>query len=154
MLNIEKFMIEVNHAPAGSEEVTSSALSLTYKDPESNFFDRIRVLDDLTHGQPPRWPASKVEDRLDAEAKLLKMDIKDKEAQTLMAGDARFMWRAYWIAFAVAFFIPIMVVLTKWLLPRELSDYYSRRFQHEIGNPDFRLSPLAGRSARGGGRRA
>ena len=96
-----------------------------------DFFERLRVIEDLRAGKAPQWPVLP-EDRIKEIAD--ELDLEDPTLEQ-RAGRGHFFERSYWAVFFVALVIPMLAVAFKLAMPMDLKNYYSLEYQAERGNP-------------------
>lgn len=142
----------------------------TYSDPPYNFFQRLRIIEDLKAGRPARWKDNGLERRelisfykikdnnpdeeeasetarlaaLNENPQLSPSEVEKagaqgaKEARAAarrLEEEANLFTFTYWAWFALAMFIPVMVLGMKlFLLPQALKEYYSTDSQRKGGN--------------------
>ena len=128
-----------------------------YQVPAYDFFEQLRVLGDLRRGAPPLWsgvPTSAAAQL--AEVFSLADPVPCEDAARARAGgcDAQRWQRhlaatavyrySYYVVYAIALVIPLMVFATKLLMAPELKTYYSAAAQARAGNPEaLRLQAIA-----------
>lgn len=129
-------------SPNGYQEIVSSGGNYTYRFNAPPFFERLRMLDDLTEGLPPRWPTGTPSpeeiDLLDAQ---LHMDHPDALDYEVELRESERLWTMWWATLAVGMIIPVIAFLFKLMIPKDLKDYYRPSFQFRQLNPGTRLRP-------------
>lgn len=100
--------------------------------PVYDFFSRLRVLDDLYHGRPPRWPdiPQKMKTFLMEEFGLFGL------APERLREEANQYKFTYYVVYAIAFIIPLLLVAMKFLIASELTGYYSVEHQAKAENKE------------------
>jgi hypothetical protein len=107
-----------------------------YEAPSYDFFEQLRVLQDLREGVWAKWPIDPA----------MQKDLAKKYGlewhpahDPRLASEAKLFDRTYWVTFAIAFVIPMLVLAVKLLMARELAAYFSSEYQARNGNPDALL---------------
>lgn len=126
-----------------------------YLPPVYDFFEKLRVLDDLRRGYAPRWPGLDSSESQALAVLYGLQDVRPCVSQALPGGPSpdldpacdpelwtRFQHqraqlnRSYWMVFGIALVIPLLVIATKLLMTGELAAYYSSAYQAAAGQRD------------------
>lgn len=147
--HLRQFVSNIYNGAPG-ETITDSLTGRTFTARPYDFFERLRVLDDLCAGRLPRWPSGEVsqeelavlKDELKlptippgAEASDAQRTLWDRanDDMTREAVSLRVIW---WVTQAIGMFVPLLTLLYKLMLPQDLTQYYSVAWQLQIGNPE------------------
>ncbi|MBI4853510.1 MAG: DUF4407 domain-containing protein [Acidobacteria bacterium] len=130
--NLQKWITKVQANEPGKVLVEGD---LVYQPDNYDFFERLRIINDLYYGLPPRWPdgANEYEKQLNETFKIVN-PAKDQTLKDRREDEASQFRRTYWTVFAVAMFIPLLAMIMKIFMPKELQDYYSKEKQTSANN--------------------
>jgi hypothetical protein len=130
----------------------------TYRYPVYDFFEQLRVLADLRSGRPPLWRGASVsmvtalkqeyglEDvrpcgagsagsrRATAGAKGAEEEPCDPVAWERHQAQTHLFWISWLVIYGVALILPLLVIAMKFLVARELRDYYVEELQQRAGH--------------------
>jgi hypothetical protein len=132
-----KEWIKIAQSAAPGQPITNPNTGRILHPKPADFTDRLRILDDLRHGNPALWPPSSIEVRADA-IKLFGLEDPNRPDPVAMKRrqeDSTLFGRVYMIAFIMACVIPLLTIAFKSMFAGELRDYYSTRAQARAGNP-------------------
>ena len=110
-----------------------------YRPPEYDFFERLRVLEDLRAAEDARWPAGVRHDQMKKLSEDYGIDYvapEDVEGKRRLARDAALFEKSYKAAFGIALVIPLLILAVKFLMTPEVKAYYSSEHQAYAGNPE------------------
>ncbi len=149
--------------PIADPSIPREQTSFEYTFRGTTAFDQLRVLQELVHGLPPRWPAGLPDERRVEIASTFPVDrLTDAQEKAIVAGarscpsypwsrerlvdadpeidrriaESCLLQRSYDVAYAIALVIPLLVFAVKFLMPRELKHYFSVHQQAWAGNPE------------------
>jgi hypothetical protein len=137
---LENWIARVRTSNPGDvfEERPGDPSGWRYEDQSYDFFQKLRVLSDLSDGRPPRWPSEASDAHIEVLAKTFKFkglsEAENAEDALNRQIDSRFYTRAYWAVFVIAMVIPTLMLGFKLLQPEEMRHYYSSARQAEAGN--------------------
>jgi len=102
-----------------------------------DFFERLRVWEDLRHGRSAKWPEGLTEEEMKYIFENFKLQPlpTEYEAERLTAEASSHSFNHYAVLF-LGLFLPMLVLLFKLLLPEALKRYYSYDFQAYRGHPE------------------
>lgn len=107
----------------------------SYELPTYDFFEQLHIVWDLVCGRPSRWLKGTPQ---------IRQTLERKYGFPPTDRGKGWQWHLFIAVLAchlVALYIPLLVVtIKKFLMPRELRNYYSSRHQAEAGDPDALLS--------------
>ena len=135
-----------------TEEENRQAGGFTYKHPQYDFFEQLRVLSNLRRTENPRWRGATQQERdeIGAYFGLKDIDTQDVVAWRQFEEDAKLFNFTYWIVYFIALVIPLLVIAVKLLLSRELRGYFSAAYQDVAGNPEAKAFIAADREVERG----
>ncbi len=141
----------------GAQGPTAADLQnrFVYLPPSYDFFEKLRVLDDLRRGYAARWPGLDSAESQELATLYGLQDVRPCVSQAVQGGPSpdldpacdpelwtRFQHqraqlnRSYWMVFGIALVIPLLVIATKLLMTGELAAYYSSAYQAVAGQRD------------------
>lgn len=149
---LRRYVSEIYTGTPG-EPVAVEGLDRTFTARPYDFFERLRVLDDLCDGRPPRWPTGDLEEaELAVLTDELKLSFVEPDGDATAAEVASWARSAedlrrqavglnliWWVTQVIGMFIPLLTILYKLMLPLDLKLYYATKWQRRIGNPETRL---------------
>lgn len=134
----------------GEEYTIGDDGTLSFTLEEIGFSKQRRIFVDIEDGREPMWPIvqlSKAEREMLAEHfKIQRLpDLSNPNSPEALAwkydrkrlkknGDL--LWQESAAAYFIGVFIPLMVILFKLFMPKELKEYYSARYQAKRGHPE------------------
>ncbi len=104
--------------------------------PVSDDHQQERVLDDLYHARPPRWPAASEEYMAEIQTSFPDLALAGEEIGERERTEAANLRRGYWIDHVLFSIFPFLVILNKIFMPAVLKAYYSTIAQARDGNPE------------------
>lgn len=104
---------------------------IVYRDQPYDFFQRLRVLNDIYYGRPARWPAISKSAQKNLAGLFGLQDVSEERR----LAEAKQFQLSYWIVYVIAIVIPLLILAIKLLMNRELKEYYSSYYQAAKGNP-------------------
>lgn len=107
-------------------------------DQRYDIFEQLRVLNDLRHGEPPRWKGVSEEEIAEIGDQFGLRDISEQDAiaRRRAAQNAIVFNFTYFLVYFIALVIPLLVIAVKLLLSEELEAYYSISQQNASGNTE------------------
>lgn len=133
--------------PIVEQATLAGATPYDYRFPRYHFFEQLRVLGDLRSGRPPLWEGADRRTRQELASEFGLVDPEEcgkagasegcdpLEWDRHLAATRAIRW-AYFVVYAIALVIPLLVLALKFLLPAELAVYYSSVEQRRIGNAE------------------
>jgi hypothetical protein len=119
-----------NRQESINEMIVSDFLTFTFE--PLDFFERLRVWDDLMDGNTSKRP-----DLDQKEEEYFNRDYRISEKDTKRLKSEGLSYRLYHIAVTfIGMFIPLMVLIFKVFLPESLAKYYSNDYQTYCGHPE------------------
>lgn len=117
----------------------------TFESPKPDFLEQLRILSDLRQGGPPLWPGASEEAKAQVgkgygllEVPCLPQAPESTACREVEARKKAFR-QGHWMSLLLSLLIPsLMVIIKLFMLPDELSMYYSRRHQARSGEPEAR----------------
>ena len=134
----------------GEEYKTGVETHLSFNLEEIGFAKQFRIFHDVEEGTEPKWPMIQMDE---AERNLMREHFKiqrfpnnkDENSHMRLAWQydrqrlksiGNSLWYQSIAAYFIGMFIPLMVILFKMFIPRELKLYYSARYQAYRGHPE------------------
>ncbi|MCP4661611.1 MAG: DUF4407 domain-containing protein [bacterium] len=128
-----------------TQEENDAAGGYQYIHPSYDFFEQLRVLNNLRRTETPRWRGVSEDERAEIGDQFGLRDIS-AESQALweqFQEDAALFNFSYWVVYIIALIIPLLIIAVKLLLSEELKAYFSAAHQNAVGNPEAKAFSAA-----------